>query len=76
MPRSLRALLLGSIALALLYLVVHVREPLRLNVGDAWADADVLAAVTGDLSSGNLVAAGDDVREVGPPTATGYPRAR
>lgn len=72
MPRSVRALLLGSIALALLYLVVHVREPLRLNVGDAWADADVLAAVAGDPSGGNPAAAGDDLREVGPPTATGY----
>ena len=72
MPRSVRALLLGSIALVLLYLVVHVREPLRLNVGDAWADADVFAAVTGDPSGGNRAAAGDDLREVGPPTATGY----
>jgi hypothetical protein len=72
MPRSLIALLLGSIALALLYLVVHVREPLRLNLGDAWADADVLAAVTGDPSGGNPPAAADDLRTVGPPTATGY----
>jgi len=72
MPRSLGALLLGSITLALLYLVVHVREPLRLNVGDAWADADVLAAVAGAPSAGTPAAAGDDLREVGPPTATGY----
>jgi len=72
MPRSVRALLLGSIALALLYLVVHVHEPLRLDVGDAWADADVVAAVAGDPSGNNPAAAYDDLREVGPPTATGY----
>jgi hypothetical protein len=50
MARRLRGLLLGSIALAFVYLLVHAREPLRLDIGDAGADAGVLASVTGGVS--------------------------
>ncbi len=40
--RFLRAYVLGSVALAFGYLVLHVTEPLRLDLGDPGADADVL----------------------------------
>lgn len=45
MPRLLRLYLVGCIAITFGYLVLHVREPLRLNVGDPWSDANVLASV-------------------------------
>ena len=45
MPRPLRSLLLGCIAIAFGYVIVHAREPLRLNVGDPSADAGLLATV-------------------------------
>ncbi len=48
---------MGSIALALAYLLVHVREPLRLNVGDPGADAEILATTgVGDLGALRLCA--------------------
>jgi hypothetical protein len=45
MPRGFRALLLGSIAIAYVYLSAHAREPLRLDVGDPASDAAALLAV-------------------------------
>ncbi|HTR49081.1 MAG TPA: glycosyltransferase family 39 protein [Kofleriaceae bacterium] len=45
MSRPLRALLLGSIAVAYVYLLAHVREPIRLNVGDPSSDASTLMTV-------------------------------
>jgi len=54
MPRLLRIYLLGCIAIALAFLVLHAREPLRLNVGDPWSDAATLASVTHGESHGYL----------------------
>ena len=54
MSRSLRGLLLGSIAIAFVYLVVHAREPLRLNIGDPWSDANVLTSINHVKSDGFL----------------------
>lgn len=45
MPRSLRGFLLGCIAIAFAYVLLHAREPLRLNVGDPSSDASVLATI-------------------------------
>ena len=45
MPRLLRIYLVGCIAFAFGYLLLHVREPLRLNLGDPWSDADVMSLV-------------------------------
>lgn len=42
MPRPLRIYLLACIVLAFGYLVAHLGEPIRLNVGDAWTDASVM----------------------------------
>jgi hypothetical protein len=47
-------LLIGSIALAYVYLLVHVREPLRLNLGDPEADARVLSWARGHLGIGGI----------------------
>jgi|GEM_PF-6846468 len=44
-PRLLRIYLLGSIALAFAYVLLHTGEPLRLNIGDAWSDAATSASV-------------------------------
>src|SRR4051812_13838252 len=41
MPRVLRNYLLGCVALASAYLMLHVGEPLRLEPGDAWSDAEI-----------------------------------
>ncbi|HEU4733230.1 MAG TPA: glycosyltransferase family 39 protein [Kofleriaceae bacterium] len=45
MSRFLRIYLLGCIAVTFGYLLVHAREPLRLNVGDPWSDAEVMLSV-------------------------------
>jgi hypothetical protein len=45
MPRLLRIYLFGCIAIASAYLLLHTREPLRLNVGDPWSDAATVASV-------------------------------
>lgn len=63
MSRSLRGLLLGSIAIAFLYLLVHAREPLRLNVGDASSDANVLTSINHVKSDGFLAT---DILDIGP----------
>ena len=61
----LRVAVLGALALAVAFVAAHAREPLRLNVGDAWGDAELVAATA---------AAGrppDDLREAGAPTPGG-----
>ena len=45
MLRLLRFYLLGCIAITFGYLLLHAREPLRLNVGDSWSDAGVVSSV-------------------------------
>jgi hypothetical protein len=46
MPRYLRRFLLACNAITFAYLLCHVHEPLRLNVGDPWADANLVVSVT------------------------------
>lgn len=72
MPRSLRGVLLGSIAIAFVYLLVHAREPLRLNVGDPWSDANVLTSINYVKSDGFLATSFTDVLDVGPLTKDSY----
>ena len=72
MPRSLRGVLLGSIAIAFVYLVAHAREPLRFNVGDPWSDANVLTSINYVKSDGFLATSFTDVLDVGPLTADSY----
>ena len=72
MSRSLRGLLLGSIAIAFLYLLWHAREPLRLNVGDPWSDANVLSSINYVKSDGFLATSFTDILDVGPLTVDSY----
>jgi hypothetical protein len=72
MLRSLRGLLLGVIALAFLYLLAHAREPLRLNVGDPWSDANVLTSINYVKSDGFLATSFTDILDVGPLTEDSY----
>lgn len=72
MSRSLRGLLLGILAIGFLYLVVHAHEPLRLNVGDPWSDANVLTSMRYVQSEGFLATSFADVLDVGPLTADSY----
>jgi hypothetical protein len=44
MPRILRHYLIGCIAITFAYLIWHAIEPLRLNVGDPWSDAELLSS--------------------------------
>ncbi|HEY5934379.1 MAG TPA: glycosyltransferase family 39 protein [Kofleriaceae bacterium] len=72
MSRNLRILLLGSIAIAFLYLLVHSREPLRLNIGDPWSDANVLSSINYVKSDGFLATSFTDILDVGPLTEDSY----
>src|SRR6185436_9260879 len=46
MPRALRHYLLGCVAIAAAYLVLHAGEPLRFDLGDAGSDAEVALGPT------------------------------
>lgn len=72
MPRSLRGLLHGAIAIAFAYLVVHAREPLRLNIGDPWSDANVLTSINYVKSDGFLATSFTDILDVGPLNPDSY----
>lgn len=65
-------MLLGSIAIAFLYLLWHAREPLRLNIGDPWSDANVLSSINYVKSDGFLATSFTDILDVGPLTADSY----
>jgi hypothetical protein len=72
MSRLLRGVLLGSIAIAYLYLLIHAREPLRLNIGDPWSDANVLSSINYVKSDGFLATSFTDILDVGPLTEDSY----
>jgi hypothetical protein len=72
MPRSLRGWLLGSIAIAFLYLLVHAHEPLRLNVGDPGADANALTSIHHVQSAGFLATSFAAIHDVEPLTADSF----
>lgn len=72
MTRKLQVLLLGSIAIAFAYLLLHVREPLRLNIGDPWSDANVLSSIKYVKQYGFLETSFTDILDVGPLTEDSY----
>ncbi len=69
MPRSLQTFLLGCVAVAFAFLVIHAREPLRLNIGDPEADANVLTAI-GYIAEYGL--SGAAIADVGPLTEDSF----
>src|SRR4030095_12804912 len=72
MPRALRFFLFGCIALSFAYLLWHAREPLRLNVGDPWSDANVLTSINYVKSDGFLATSFTDILDVGPLNPDSY----
>jgi Dolichyl-phosphate-mannose-protein mannosyltransferase len=65
-------LLLGWIAVAFGYLLIHAREPLRLSIGDPWSDANVLSSINYVRQYGFLKTSFTDILDVGPLTADSY----
>ena len=72
MSRFLRVFLLGCIAVTFAYLLLHSREPLRLNIGDPWSDANVLSSINYVKEYGFLATSFTDILDVGPLTADSY----
>lgn len=60
------------IALAQLFLLLHSQEPLRLNVGDPWSDANVLTTLPYVEQYGFRETSFTDVMDVGPLTHESY----
>lgn len=72
MPRHQRILILGCIAFGFAVLLVHAREPIRLNLGDPWSEANVLTSIKYVNQYGFLETSFTDILDVGPLTADSY----
>jgi len=72
MSRRLRIYLIACTAIAYAYLLWHAREPLRLNIGDPWSDANVLSAIKYVKQYGFGETSFADILDVGPLTADSY----
>ena len=72
LPRPVRYAAMAVIAVCHLYLLAHSQEPLRLNVGDPWSDANVLTAIKYTKQYGFLETSFTDVLDVGPLTQESY----
>lgn len=72
MSRLVRLFLLGCVAVTYAYLLWHSREPLRLNIGDPGADANVLSSVNYVKNYGFLATSFTGIRDIGPLTADSY----
>ncbi|HWU87820.1 MAG TPA: glycosyltransferase family 39 protein [Kofleriaceae bacterium] len=55
-----------------MYLLAHAREPLRLNIGDPWSEANVLTSIKYVKQYGFLETSFTDILDVGPLTADSY----
>ena len=71
-PRSLKLAALLVIALSFGYLLKHSQEPLRLNIGDPWSDANVLSSLPYVRDYGFLETSFTDILDVGPLTQESY----
>ena len=72
MTARLRGLLLAWIAVCQIYLFAHSQEPLRLNIGDPWSDANVLCSINYVKEYGFLETSFTDILDVGPLTKDSY----
>ncbi len=72
MSRVHRLVLYGCIAAAVLFLFAHAREPIRLNVGDPWSEANVLSSIKYVKEYGFLKTSFTDILDVGPLTVESY----
>lgn len=67
-----RATLAGALAVVFGYLLVSALEPLRLNWGDPWSDANVLTALNYSSKYGFIKTSFTDVLDIGPLTHESY----
>ncbi len=72
MPRAFRAYLLGCLAITFAYLLVHVREPLRLSVGDPASEAEVMSSIRYVEQSGFRDTGLTDTADVDPFVTNSY----
>ncbi|MDB4962315.1 MAG: hypothetical protein JWP01_2314 [Myxococcales bacterium] len=72
MPSAVRIFLLACIGVTFAYLLWHAGEPLRLNIGDPWSDANVLSSINYVKQYGFLETSFTDILDVGPLTADSY----
>lgn len=70
--RGQRVVLLVAVAVVFAYLLVSAREPLRLNWGDPWSDANVLTALNYSSKYGFLATSFTDILDIGPLTKDSY----
>lgn len=68
----MRLLLLAWIAACQAFLFAHSQEPLRLDIGDPWSDANVLCSINYVRDHGFLATSFTDVLDVGPLTQESY----
>ena len=64
--------MLAWIAACQVYLFAHSQEPLRLDVGDPWSDANVLCSINYVKAYGFLETSFTDILDVGPLTKDSY----
>ncbi|MDB4962316.1 MAG: hypothetical protein JWP01_2315 [Myxococcales bacterium] len=72
LPRTLRIAAYVVIAVSHLFLLAHSQEPLRLNVGDPWSEANVLSSMQYVREYGFLETSFTDILDVGPLTNDSY----
>lgn len=71
-PRRQRTILVVVLLVVFGYLLISAREPLRLNWGDPWSDANVLTALNYSAKYGFIKTSFTDILDVGPLTADSY----
>ena len=72
MHRAFRPYLLGCLAITFAYLLLHVREPLRLSVGDPASEAEVLSSVRYVAQNGFRGAGVNDIADIDPLVGDSY----
>ncbi|MBN9163147.1 MAG: hypothetical protein BGO98_36645 [Myxococcales bacterium 68-20] len=70
--RSQRILLFSAVGVVFAYLLISAREPLRLNWGDPWSDANVLTTLNYSSKYGFIATSFTDILDVGPLTNESY----
>jgi len=72
LPRAIKFWALAVIAASHLFLLATSQDPLRLNVGDPWSEANVLSSLPYVKEHGFLATSFTDILDVGPLTEESY----
>ncbi len=72
LARWIRNMALAVIAMSHLFLLANSQDPLRLNVGDPWSEANVLTSLPYVKHYGFLETSVTDILDVGPLTEESY----